>query len=114
LYVDRTGIYGGDVIAVTTSGGIWRINATGIATQVALLGTALSGVTTLPDAVEKYGPWSGKIVVGAKDQGLIYALDATGNLLSETDPNGNASKRMRHPDSITSDRAITIPSTAVS
>lgn len=84
LYVDRTGIYGGDVIAVTTSGGIWRINATGIATQVALLGTALSGVTTLPDAVEKYGPWSGKIVVGAKDQGLIYALDATGAVVTYT------------------------------
>src|SRR6185369_14754571 len=78
LYVDRTGIYGGDVIAVTTSGGIWRINATGVATQVALLGTALSGVTTIPDAAEKYGPWSGKILAGAKDQGLIYAVDPTG------------------------------------
>ena len=78
LYVDRTGIYGGDVIAVTTSGGIWRINAAGVATQVALLGTALSGVTTIPDAAEKYGPWSGKILVGAKDQGLIYAVDPTG------------------------------------
>ena len=42
LYVDRTGIYGGDVIAVTTSGGIWRINSAGLATQTALLGTALS------------------------------------------------------------------------
>ena len=78
LYVDRTGIYGGDVIAVTTSGGIWRINSTGLATQVALLGTALTGVTTIPDAPEKYGPWSGKILVGAKDQGLIYAVDADG------------------------------------
>jgi hypothetical protein len=56
LYVDRTGIYGGDVIAVTTSGGIWRINSTGLATRVALLGTALNGVTTIPEASEKYGP----------------------------------------------------------
>lgn len=84
LSVDRTGIYGGDVIAVTTSGGIWRINATGLATQVALLGTALTGVTTIPDAPEKYGPWSGKILTGANDQGLIYAVDTNGSVTTYT------------------------------
>lgn len=84
LYVDRTGIYGGDVMAVTTSGSIWRINSAGLATQAALLGTALSGVTTIPDATEKYGPWSGKILVGAKDLGLIYAVDATGSVVTYT------------------------------
>ncbi len=84
LHVDRTGIYGGDVIAVTTSGGIWRINATGLATQVALLGTALTGVTTIPEAPEKYGPWSGKILAGAKDQGLIYAVDVNGSVATYT------------------------------
>ncbi len=84
LYVDRTGIYGGDVIAVTTTGGIWRINSTGIATQVALLGTALTGVTTIPDAPEKYGAWSGKILVGAKEQGLLYTVDASGGVVTYT------------------------------
>src|SRR5215217_738584 len=84
LHVDRTGIYGGDVIAVTTSGGIWRINATGLATQVALLGTALTGVTTIPEAPEKYGPWSGKILAGAKAQGLVYAVDANGSVATYT------------------------------
>jgi len=84
LYVDRTGIYGGDVIAVTTSGGIWRINPNGLATQVALLGTALTGVTTIPDAPEKYGPWSGKILAGAKEQGLLYAVDANGSVVTYT------------------------------
>lgn len=84
LYVDRTGIYGGDVIAVTTSGGIWRINSAGIATQTALLGTSLSGVTTIPNAAEKYGPWSGKILAGSKDLGLIYAVDPTGNVVTYT------------------------------
>src|SRR5678816_3583893 len=84
LYVDRTGIYGGDVIAVTTSGGIWRINSTGLATQVALLGTALTGVTTIPDAPEKYGPWSGKILAGAKEQGHIYAVDTNGTVATYT------------------------------
>jgi fibro-slime domain-containing protein/RHS repeat-associated protein len=84
LHVDRTGIYGGDVIAVTTSGGIWRINSSGIATQIALLGTTVSSVATIPEAPEKYGPWSGKILVGSKDLGLIYAIDTTGNAVTYT------------------------------
>ncbi|HEU4834353.1 MAG TPA: fibro-slime domain-containing protein [Pyrinomonadaceae bacterium] len=84
LHVDRTGIYGGDVIAVTTSGGIWRINSTGLATQAALLGTALTGVVTVPEAPEKYGPWSGKILAVAKEQGLIYAVDTTGSVVTFT------------------------------
>lgn len=84
LHVDRTGIYGGDVIAVTTSGGIWRINANGLATQVALLGTPLTGVTTVPDATEEYGPWSGKILAGAKNLGLIYAVDTNGTVATYT------------------------------
>lgn len=25
LYLDRTGVFGGDLIAVTTTGGVWRI-----------------------------------------------------------------------------------------
>src|SRR5262249_15066146 len=82
LYVDRTGIYGGDVIAITTSGGIWRINSAGLATRIALLGTVLTGVTTIPEDSEKYGPWSGKIIAGAKDQDLIYAVDINGNFVS--------------------------------
>src|SRR4030095_6885952 len=32
LYVDRTGVYGGDVIAVTTAGEVWRINSAGVPT----------------------------------------------------------------------------------
>lgn len=84
LYVDRTGIYGGDVIAITTSGGIWRINSAGLATRIALLGTALTGVTTIPEDPEKYGPWSGKILAGAKDQDLIYAVETNGNVVSYT------------------------------
>ena len=84
LYVDRTGVYGGDVIAVTTTGGIWRINSNGVATQVALLGTSLTGVTTIPEAPEEFGPWSGKILAGAKEQGLIYTVDATGTVVTYT------------------------------
>jgi RHS repeat-associated protein len=82
LWVDRTGVFGGDLVVVTTTGGVWRVNAAGAAARVADLGTHLEGVTTVPDDVTKYGPWAGKILVGAKEQSAVYAIDAQGNATS--------------------------------
>ncbi|HEX6623534.1 MAG TPA: hypothetical protein VF064_07460, partial [Pyrinomonadaceae bacterium] len=82
LYVDRTGVFGGDLLAVTTSGGVWRVNSAGVAARVADLATPLAGVTTVIDDATKYGPWAGKILVGAKEQELVYAVDAQGNSTS--------------------------------
>jgi RHS repeat-associated protein len=79
MFVDRTGVFGGDLIAVTTAGGVWRINSAGVAARIAGLGTPLEGVTTIPDDVTKYGPWAGRILAGAKEQGTVYAIDAQGN-----------------------------------
>ncbi|HEV2706799.1 MAG TPA: RHS repeat-associated core domain-containing protein [Pyrinomonadaceae bacterium] len=79
LFVDRTGVFGGDLIAVTTAGGVWRVNSAGAATRLADFGTHLAGVTTIPDDPTRYGPWAGKILAGAKDEGRVYALDAQGN-----------------------------------
>ncbi|HYG09618.1 MAG TPA: hypothetical protein VD835_06565 [Pyrinomonadaceae bacterium] len=79
LFVDRTGVFGGDLIAVTTTGGVWRINSSGVVARIADLGTHLAGVTTIPDDPARYGPWAGKILAGAKDEGIIYAIDAQGN-----------------------------------
>src|SRR6185369_13546095 len=53
-------------------------SASGQATRVADLGTRLEGVTVIPNDVDAYGPWSGKILTGAKEQGLVYAIDAQG------------------------------------
>lgn len=39
LYVDRTGVFGGDLIAVTTTGGVWRVSSSGAMTRLASLGT---------------------------------------------------------------------------
>jgi RHS repeat-associated protein len=78
LYLDRTGVFGGDLIAVTTSGGVWRVNAAAEATKVASLETKLAGVTTVPEDPDRYGPWSGKILAGAKDLSLVYAINALG------------------------------------
>jgi hypothetical protein len=78
LHVDRTGVWGGDLIVVTTTGGVWRVNSAGDADRLANLGTHLEGVTTVPNE-ERYGPWAGKILAGAEDQGRIYAIDDEGN-----------------------------------
>ena len=78
LYLDRTGVYGGDLLAVTSTGGVWRVNAAAEATKVAGLETNLAGVASVPEDPDRYGPWSGKILAGAKDLSLVYAIDAAG------------------------------------
>ena len=78
LYLDRTGSFGGDLVAVTTQGGVWRINSAGTPTLLASLGARLEGVTTVPNDADRYGPWAGKILAGAPEQGTIYAVDQQG------------------------------------
>lgn len=62
LHIDRTGVFGGDLIVVTTepAGNVWRVTSTGVATKLASLGTHLEGLTTVPNDSVKYGPWAGK------------------------------------------------------
>ncbi len=78
LCVDRTGLFGGDLLVVTTLGGVWRVNSSGAATKLASLGTRLAGVTAVPDDPDRYGPWAGKVLAGAKDQSAVYAIDSQG------------------------------------
>lgn len=83
LFQDRYGVFGGDLIVVTTTGGVWRVPSAGPppTAPVANLDTHLEGVTTVPD-LPRYGPWAGKIVVGAEQrvpQPAIIAIDAAGN-----------------------------------
>jgi len=77
LFIDRTGVFGGDLIVVTATGGVWRITSAGVATRIASLDTPLEGVTTVPNDVANYGPWAGKILVGAKTQNAIYAIGSS-------------------------------------
>jgi len=79
LHVDRTGVFGGDLIVVTTEGGVWRVSSSGNATMVANVAERLEGLTTIPNEEEKYGPWAGKILAGAEEESRIYAIDADGN-----------------------------------
>jgi streptogramin lyase len=78
LYLDRTGVYSGDLLVVTTAGGVWRVNALAEATKIASLNTRLAGVTSVPDDPDRYGPWAGRILAGAKDLSQLYVIDAEG------------------------------------
>jgi hypothetical protein len=82
LFVDNTGIFQGDLLAVTTLGEVWRVNSAGTATRVAAVNTHLEGLLVVPTDVAKYGPLSGKLLAGAEDQGLLYAFDTAGNFVT--------------------------------
>jgi len=80
LYVDRTGVFGGDLIASTTDGEVWRIDAAGNPTMIAdVPGTHLEGMISVPDAPARYGPLAGKIIAGAENEGRLYAFGVDGS-----------------------------------
>ena len=79
LYLDDSGAFGGDLIAVTTNGEVWRIDSAGNPTALADVGIHLEGVITIPDAPARYGPLAGRIIAGAEGNGLLYAFDSSGN-----------------------------------
>jgi RHS repeat-associated protein len=78
LHLDRTGVFGGDLLVVTAAGGVWRVSASATPTRLAALDTRLAGVAVVPDDVLAYGPWAGKVLAGAKELGSVYAINAQG------------------------------------
>ena len=80
LYVDRTGIFGGDLIVVTTTGEVWRVNKDGNPTQISVpKGVHLEGLIVVPDLPVRYGPIAGKIIAGAEEQGLMWIISPNGD-----------------------------------
>jgi RHS repeat-associated protein/uncharacterized repeat protein (TIGR01451 family) len=80
LYIDRTGIFGGDLIVATTTGNIWRVSSSGAASRLANVGVPPEGLITVPADPLRYGPWAGKIVTGSEDAARIFAIDTQGNI----------------------------------
>jgi hypothetical protein len=78
LYVDRTGIYNGDLLVVTTAGELWRVTKDRDATRLAAVGVHLEGMISVPNVPVRYGPLAGKIIAGAEQQGLLYAFNEDG------------------------------------
>lgn len=79
LYVDRTGIFGGDLCVVTTNGEAWRVTAGGTPSKIAAIpGVHLEGAVVVPNKPARYGPIAGKLIAGAEAQGLMYVFDVDG------------------------------------
>jgi RHS repeat-associated protein len=79
LHVDTTGVFGGDLIAVTGLGEVWRINSAGVAKRIAEVGAPLRGLVVVPDDPDRYGPWAGRVVSTALDNpASIVAVDVDG------------------------------------
>jgi hypothetical protein len=89
FYVDQTGIFSNNLIAVTGGGSdqggeVWRITSSGNATLIVALTNQLSphleGVITLTNDVAKWGPWAGKILSGAESKipPQIHSIDTNG------------------------------------
>jgi hypothetical protein len=82
LYVDRTGVFGGDLIVVTTTGAVWRVTSGGVAKKLVDIATHLEGAIVVPNFPVRYGPIAGKIIAGAEEQGKLYAIDINGAVTS--------------------------------
>jgi hypothetical protein len=91
LYVDQTGVFDHDMIAVTGNGtreggGIWKIHSPSNFFRLAYLeNTHLEGVVTLPNDTN-WGPWAGKIITGWESKPFappeIYAIDTNGVIMT--------------------------------
>ncbi len=75
LIVDQTNVFGGDLIAATGDGKLWRIDQTGNAKLFLDLNTAIKGLVIIPNDFERYGAIAGKLIVGAGEQRGIFAVD---------------------------------------
>ena len=86
LYVDQTGIWNNDLVAVTSddvfhslaSHNVWRINSrteTNLITSITA--SHLDGLLTLPDDA-RYGPWAGKLLTADPNYSQIFAVDPDG------------------------------------
>src|SRR5712691_672283 len=82
LFQDRYCAFDGDLLVVTTAGNVWRVSSAGAATLIASVGTHLEGLTTVPNNPAKYGPWAGRALAGAEDQGRVYAIGRDGSVAS--------------------------------
>lgn len=81
LIVDKTNVFGGDLVAATENGRIWRIDGFGKVKLLLDLNTKLKGLTILPNDFERYGAMAGKLIVGAPEQRGIFAIDEKGQFI---------------------------------
>ena len=76
LWIDNTGVWGGDMIVAANSGDIWKVTPEGTYSLVADVDTNVEGLTTVPDDPAEYGPLAGCILTAVGDNNTIDTLFA--------------------------------------
>jgi hypothetical protein len=91
LCLDQSGSFGGKLLVVSggdaedDGGGVWSITAAGEVTSITMIpNTHLEGLLTLTNDPVKWGPWAGKMIVGAESAKLpaIFAISTNGVVLT--------------------------------
>jgi len=98
IYVDQTGTFSNNIIAVASSGtvfmgykGVWQVNALGQPTLLAnIYASHLEGVITITNDASKWGPWAGKILSGDESavninnypRPVVYSINTNGTVAS--------------------------------
>ncbi|HUZ00794.1 MAG TPA: fibronectin type III domain-containing protein [Thermomicrobiaceae bacterium] len=79
VFQDVYCVAGGDLIATTEGGDVWRVTSAGVATKVAggFGASWLEGPTTVPNDPTRYGPWAGKIIASDESNGAVWSIDPT-------------------------------------
>jgi len=96
VWVDDTGVWGGDLIVLESTAcdndpynpcdeaNVWRVNSKGQSSFVTHLtggnfdGLQGGAIATVPDNMEKYGPWAGRVLIDGANT-TIFAVDTNGS-----------------------------------
>jgi hypothetical protein len=78
LHFDTTGLWGGDLLGVTNTGKIWRIDSSGSATLVNNLGRQINGGFTVLPNDPRYGGLAGKMIIGYESANALIAVAPDG------------------------------------
>ena len=64
VHVDRTGVFGEDLLAGTAAGNIWRVDGNGRPAFVAATGFPITSLISLPND-DRYGSWAGMLLAAS-------------------------------------------------
>ena len=79
--MDTTGVFGGNLIALTTNGQVWEVHSDGTYKLLASANASISeGVTVIPNAPAKYGPLAGTIAFTNEDNNTLYTVNSAGTI----------------------------------
>jgi hypothetical protein len=77
IFFDPGTSFGGNMLVTTTSGNIYEVNSSGVATLLASVGEDTEGMDIANSA---WGPYAGDLLVGSEDSGTLRLISPTGTV----------------------------------